>query len=56
MGKCEFVGRCPLYNKQSVTCNKAGGMYYGWGEYPASCYMKMAEQYGKLEDELRGVR
>ena len=51
MGKCEFVGRCPLYNGRSVTCNKTGGMYYGGGEYPAGCYMKMAEQHGRMKDE-----
>ena len=40
--KCKYWKKCPLYDKQGVTCNKDGGMYYmDFGGRPAGCYYKM---------------
>ena len=36
--KCKFMKICKLYDKDSKTCNKEGGMYYG-SKRPAGCYI-----------------
>jgi len=42
--KCKFHKRCTLYDKDSITCNKNAGMYYGDLERPAGCYIRMEEK------------
>ena len=44
--KCKFWKKCPLYDKESVVCNRDGGMYYAW-DRPAGCYRELQEK----EDE-----
>jgi hypothetical protein len=44
--KCKYWKKCPLYDEESDTCNRNGGMYYE-GDRPAGCYRRLEE----LENE-----
>ena len=44
--KCKFCETCEWYDKKSVTCNKDGGDYYGFGR-PSGCYISNLEKEKK---------
>ena len=44
MVKCKYCKKCKLYNDNSNTCMKTGGMYYADATEPAGCYKKMEEK------------
>jgi len=44
MGKCEFIKKCKWYSKDSHTCNKDDGDYYGPGR-SAGCKRIMEKKY-----------
>ena len=54
--KCKFCDTCKWYSKKSVTCNRDGGDYYGYGR-PAGCYVENSKNQAEssLED-LKKVR
>ena len=41
--KCPFADNCKLYDKESETCNKTGGEYYGPGRM-AGCGRDLTEK------------